>query len=946
MKLNYVYFAFFIIFFSLSTAFAQEPGKRCAFDEYKASIFSANPTLENILTQTESNFKTSKSTGLDPNRVVTIPVVVNILHRGELEGTGRNIENERVDEQIRILNEWYSNMNNKGVDSKIRFCLASQDVFGKKTTGIYRYNTLFDTYVPFDAQGNLTAHDFEIKKNVTGSFPFQQYLNIWVADVAEWDSNGTLYGYANFPAPSDNQINIRDGVVINHKSFGLTEDSYAGLGVTAVHEVGHWLGLFHTFQRTLIDDKGTANIQDDEYTLPCEEKSEECEIINDKVCDTEPVLSPASSQNLTDCKGIDCDGNETNAVQNVMDYNEDGCYKFFTAGQVERMRNMLHLHRSLIVNQTAPPVACVVPTEPNGDDTPAENCVPNNKEDDYGFRLRQGGLGFGSNLALDGNTLAVADNGYTISLFDIEEDCALERIALITKYDPELLNGLPFNQEITRIGTKLALSDDYLVFTGTTKTLNAITSTRKYFFAIYKRNESGQFLPWKIELSNEVKVLELRDNELLIIAGKTINNYVMENNSLLKTQEVEINLQGVPGSLPSDWIVYNGEYLALVFHSSVQLFRKTNGIWDPEPIDYVEGIFYSGGINLTESNELFITSNDDNKGKIRHYEIIGNNIISKSTEQVSDFGMGNVLGGTRRFLLRGVQTINENMLLVSRYGMGSTFHFLDNNEIDRIENIPYLQNSYIPSVLAPDSHSNDPFGSISFGQNDVIGDKFYVVSNAACSEIFIYNLNNILEGVSEYEVNLDKLICGSPPSSTLTSGRTITIGGTLPCSIDFNQNDGRKIFEATDAIRILPGTKINFGSNFSAKITTDENCNLNGGAYSKLPLSANQDAYASKLYIYDAAGLTAKIPDDSLEINNLLISPNPTKGVLGITAAADNLVISSAVIGLTGTKLLDFNNTYKNVSFELDLSDFPTGIFIVNFNMEDGSIISKKIIKE
>jgi hypothetical protein len=245
-----------------------------------------------------------------PTTTRRIPVVVHIIRDDAC--TNGNVSDALVHGQMAVLNEDFRALAGTpgaaGADSNIEFFLATVDPSGNPTTGINRYC-------------NTTWYQDKGSYWLSIAWDTTRYLNLYT------NSAGGSRGYVPF-LPADPVAAVgqpQDRVVINWLAFGRigpTPPYHQGRTVT--HEVGHYLGLFHTYYAGC----GTAS-------------APACYTTGDRICDTPPNATShkGCTAGITSCGGVPV------PIQNYMELTDDTCMTGFSAEQAQRMRCTLATYR-------------------------------------------------------------------------------------------------------------------------------------------------------------------------------------------------------------------------------------------------------------------------------------------------------------------------------------------------------------------------------------------------------------------------------------------------------------------------------------------------------------------------------------------------------------------------------------------------------------------------
>jgi hypothetical protein len=226
-----------------------------------------------------------------------IDVYFHVIRKGTSVANG-NVTDTMIANQIAVMNAAY-------VSTGWSFNLVSVDRWT---------NTCW-----FNMSSSATTMEREMKEFLRRGD--SDDLNIYTLNITD----GNL-GWATFPSSYASQP-LMDGVVLLHSTLPGGSAAPYNLGDYLVHETGHWMGLYHTFQGGCATSGTTGG-----------------DLISDTPAERSPAFGcPVGRDSCTRLVGRD-------PIENYMDFTDDSCMDRFTAGQASRMNAQFTTYRYVAPN--------------------------------------------------------------------------------------------------------------------------------------------------------------------------------------------------------------------------------------------------------------------------------------------------------------------------------------------------------------------------------------------------------------------------------------------------------------------------------------------------------------------------------------------------------------------------------------------------------------------
>jgi hypothetical protein len=227
----------------------------------------------------------------------TAPIVVDVaFHIITTAAKAGTITQKMADDQLVTLNRAYAGSN-------------------------IQFNRIATTFTVNDAWAVGATADATAMKNALRNGTYRTHNIYFMTDLG-----GSILGTCSLPSdigpgtPDPSTYNS-DGCMIQANTMPGGNIYGFNLGMTTVHETGHWMGLLHTFEGYSCTGNG-----DFVSDTPMQSTS------------TDGCPSKPPKDSCPGVAGVD-------AIHNYMDYSDDSCYTGFTNGQTKRMASMWATYR-------------------------------------------------------------------------------------------------------------------------------------------------------------------------------------------------------------------------------------------------------------------------------------------------------------------------------------------------------------------------------------------------------------------------------------------------------------------------------------------------------------------------------------------------------------------------------------------------------------------------
>jgi hypothetical protein len=249
MKLKFSLLSLLVTLVFNHSLFAQKSNNFCGHEHDQLQYWNENPDAYEDFKNLLKSARTLENINGKKRMKFIIPVVFHVIHNDGNE----NIDDNFIVDQLKVLNDDFQLLNSdtNTVDPAFKeliancnfeFRLATIDPKGNCTTGINHIKSF------------LTENSQAFGK--LNQWNRSKYLNIWVVKSFPPISNGEVLGRAYLPSSVGGMLFYADGVTVLAKE--IVKNSR-----TLTHEVGHYLGLQHTFNSDINNNQTGGDCGDD-----------------------------------------------------------------------------------------------------------------------------------------------------------------------------------------------------------------------------------------------------------------------------------------------------------------------------------------------------------------------------------------------------------------------------------------------------------------------------------------------------------------------------------------------------------------------------------------------------------------------------------------------------------------------------------------------------------